>query len=136
VQREQQTKINNLTTNQGSESSGELKAQLIREPGIQQGTWEIRQVRASSNNTTTRVWVDKEHIPTDQFCEAFAPDTYQEERREYRTSLQDSETGGNISRNRAIPIRKSTLEPYTVLELQHFVNKAYQDWYKAGDTSI
>jgi hypothetical protein len=34
--------------------------------------------------------------------------------------------------SRGIPIRYSTLEPYSIQELQEFINSAYQDWYKAG----
>ncbi len=154
-------------------SNSELKSKFTREPGIQQGTWEERQVySASSSNTTTRVWVDKEHIPTDQFWEAFAPDTYQEERRITRLKCSKETWSRSIQTlqelsleayskahintidsielvfkiqmqeeiyhkvviedNRGIPIRYSTLELYTVLELQDFVNRVYQEWYKAG----
>jgi hypothetical protein len=154
-------------------SNSELKLQFTRDTCIQQGTWEERQVySASSNNTTTRVWVDKEHIPTDQFWEAFAPDTYQEERRITRLKYSKETWSRSIQTlqelsleaysklhistidsielifkiqiqdeiyhkvviedNRGLPIRYSTLEPYTVLELQNVINKAYQEWYKAG----
>ncbi len=37
-----------------------------------------------------------------------------------------------IEDNRGVPIRYSSLKPYTVTELQNFVNRAYQEWYKAG----
>ena len=118
------------------------------------------------------MWINKEHIPTDQFWEAFGPDSLQEQRSQTRNryskehwidsfktlqelSLQayssdkyrsiDSielvfklDTDQDlyhrvvIEDSRGVPIRYSTLEPYSTQELQGFVNSAYQDWYKAG----
>jgi len=37
-----------------------------------------------------------------------------------------------IGDSRGIPIRYSTLKPYSRQEIQLFVKTAYQDWYKAG----
>jgi hypothetical protein len=37
-----------------------------------------------------------------------------------------------IEDNRGIPIRYSTLKPYSRQEIQLLVNTSYQDWYKAG----
>jgi len=34
--------------------------------------------------------------------------------------------------SRGAPIRYSTLEPYSIQELQELISSAYQDWYKAG----
>ena len=34
--------------------------------------------------------------------------------------------------SRGAPIRYSTLEPYSIQELQEFISSAYLDWYKTG----
>jgi broad specificity phosphatase PhoE len=34
--------------------------------------------------------------------------------------------------SRGAPIRYSTLEPYSIQELQELISSAYQDWHKAG----
>jgi hypothetical protein len=34
--------------------------------------------------------------------------------------------------SRGAPIRYSTLEPYSIQELEEFISSAYLDWYKAG----
>jgi len=33
-----------------------------------------------------------------------------------------------VDHNRGVPIRYCTLEPYTILEPQYFVNSAYTEW--------
>jgi hypothetical protein len=50
------------------------------EPGIKQGTWQSNTLQASRNRTPTLVWIDRDHIPSDQFWEVFAPDSFQEQR--------------------------------------------------------
>jgi hypothetical protein len=142
------------------------------EAGIKQGTWQENTLIPSTNHTPTLVWINKDHIPSDQFWEAFAPDSLQEQREQIRRrfnkehwvegertlqelSLQaysteqyrsiDSieivlkiETQEDlyhrviIADSRGLPIRYSTLKPYSSEEIYQFVNTKYQDWYKAG----
>ena len=115
------------------------------------------------------MWINKEHIPTDQLGEAFGPDSLQEQRSQIRNryskerwidsfktlqelSLQaySSDKYRSIDSielvfkldthqdlyhrvvledSRGIPIKYSTLEPYSIQELQEFINSVYQDWY-------
>jgi len=142
------------------------------EPGIKQRTWEVRTSIPPISHIPSLVWINKDHIPSDQFWEAFASDSLQDQRQQVRRryikeyweegektlkelSLQaysseqyrsiDSielifkiETQENlyhrvtIEGNRGIPIRYSTLKPYSRQEIQLLVNTSYQDWYKAG----
>jgi hypothetical protein len=118
------------------------------------------------------VWINKDHIPSDQFWEAFAPDSLQEQREQVRRkynkehwiegerSLQELNLQAYstkqyrsidsieivlkienqealyhrviIAENRGLPIKYSTLKPYSSEEIYQFVNTKYQDWYKAG----
>jgi hypothetical protein len=55
-----------------------------QEPGIKQGTWQGTISINSINHTPTLVWIKKDHIPSDLFWEAFAPDSLQEQREQVR----------------------------------------------------
>lgn len=37
-----------------------------------------------------------------------------------------------IEDSRGLPIRYSTLQPYSILELQNVIHTAYREWYKGG----
>jgi hypothetical protein len=118
------------------------------------------------------VWISKDHIPSDQFWEVFAPDSLQEQREQVRRkynkehwvvgvssfqalSLQTYSTQHYrsidsieivlklenqqdlyhrimIADNRGLPIKYSTLKPYSSEDIYQFVNTKYQDWYRAG----
>ena len=143
-----------------------------QEPGIKQGTWQSNTSILSTNHTPTLVWISKDHIPSDQFWEAFAPDSLQEQREQVRRkynkehwilgvsslqalSLQAYSTQQYrsidsieivlklenqqdlyhrviIEDSRGLPIKYSSLEPYSSEEIYQFVNRKYQDWYRAG----
>jgi hypothetical protein len=142
------------------------------EAGIKQGAWEVRILIPPIRHIPSLVWINKDHTPSDQFWEVFAPDSLQDQRQQIRRrynkeywvegekSLQEHslqaysteqyrsidsvelifkiETQENlyhkvtIGDSRGIPIRYSTLKPYSRQEIQLFVKTAYQDWYKAG----
>jgi hypothetical protein len=131
------------------------------EPGIKQGNWEISTLTPPISHIPSLVWINKDHIPSDQFWEAFAPDSLQDQRQQVRRrynkehwaegertlqelSLQAYSTEQyrsidsiefifkvetqekyhrvTIQDNRGIPIRYSTLKPYSRQEIQLLVN--------------
>jgi hypothetical protein len=136
-------------------------------PGSKQGTWEVRTLIPPINHIPSLVRINKDHIPSDPFWEAFSPDSLQDQRQQIRRrynkeywvegektlqelSLQaysaeqhrsiDSielifkiETQENlyhrvtIEDNRGIPIRYSTLKPYSRQEIQLLANTSYQN---------
>jgi len=94
-----------------------------QEPGIKQGTWQSNTSIHPTNHTPTLVWISKDHIPSDQFWEVFAPDSLQEQREQVRRKYNKEHWVVGVSSLQALSLQTYSTQQYRSIDSIEIVLK-------------